>query len=233
MAKKNRRSAAARSQPRPLTSATQSAPLAPAGKSQPRQQPVHRSSRMADIEAGRRARARRSNLRLALFVAPVVVLAGVLLITSGAFLGDIGQAAPNEGGVGVHLADGAALPQRNRPPSSGPHYEARASYGVSSEPVEPGAWVHALEHGGIAILFKCEDAASCESIAAQVDQQVYANAREGRFGERKLVGTPYQEMDTLFAAVAWGRVLPLETLDAEQILRFYDRYLDRGPENAS
>jgi hypothetical protein len=47
------------------------------------------------------------------------------------------------------------------------------------------------------------------------------------------VGTPYQEMDSPFAAVAWGRILRLETLDAERILAFYDRYLDRGPENAA
>jgi hypothetical protein len=39
-------------------------------------------------------------------------------------------------------------------------------------------------------------------------------------------------MDAAITAVAWGRVLELEEIDAEQILAFYDRYLDRGPERA-
>jgi hypothetical protein len=159
-------------------------------------------------------------------------VAGLLYVT-GAALPAVGEAAPLEGGVGVHLEEGAALPQRNRPPSSGPHYAARAPYGVSASPVPPGNWIHALEHGGIAVLFRCADEASCSAIAARVDAEVYRRARPGAFGEAKLVGTPYQEMDTPFAAVAWGRILRLETLDAERILAFYDRYLDRGPENAA
>jgi hypothetical protein len=159
------------------------------------------------------------------------VVAGLLYVTGG-FVPDVGEAAPLEGGVGVHLEEGAALPQRNRPPSSGPHYAARAPYGVSASPVPPGNWIHALEHGGIAVLFRCADEASCSAIAARVDAEVYRRARPGAFGEAKLVGTPYQEMDSPFVAVAWGRILRLEALDPERILAFYDRYLDRGPENA-
>lgn len=62
------------------------------------------------------------------------------------------MSAPSEGGVGVHLPAGAALPQRNRPPSSGLHYAGRAAYGTFGSPVPAGNWVHVLEHGGIAIL---------------------------------------------------------------------------------
>ncbi len=65
-----------------------------------------------------------------------------------------------------------------------------------------------------------------------VGDEVYANARDGAFGERKLVVTPYQDMDSRVVAVAWGRVLTLDHIDAAQILAFYDRYLDRGPERA-
>jgi hypothetical protein len=164
-----------------------------------------------------------------------LVVAGVaagLVYLTGVALPQVGEAAPLEGGVGVHLEEGAALPQRNRPPSSGPHYATRAPYGVSATPVAPGEWIHALEHGGIAVLFKCADEASCSAIAVRVDSEVYRRARPGAFGEAKLVGTPYQDMDTPFAAVAWGRILRLDALDAERILAFYDRYLDRGPENA-
>jgi hypothetical protein len=195
---------------------------------------VRRSISRQERQAGlRRERRRRSLRRWALFgLIAVGVVAGLVFVT-GAALPEVGEAAPLEGGVGVHLEEGAALPQRNRPPSSGPHYAARAPYGVSATPVPPGNWIHALEHGGTAVLFRCADEASCSAIAARVDAEVYRRARPGAFGEAKLVGTPYQDMDTPFAAVAWGRILRLETLDAERILAFYDRYLDRGPERAA
>lgn len=155
-----------------------------------------------------------------------------LAVASGVGQPDVGEAAPLEGGVGQHLPEGATQPQRNRPPSSGPHDASRAAYGSFSSPIAPRTWIHALEHGGIAVLFKCETQPECDSTARQLGDEVYANARDGAFGERKLVVTPYQDMDSPVAAVAWGRVLRLDQTDAAQILAFYDRYLDRGPERA-
>ena len=74
---------------------------------------------------------------------------------------------------------------------------------------------------------------SAPRFASEIERTVYTPARVGRFGERKLVATPYQDLATPFAAVAWGRIYELDTLDEAQILAFYDRYLDRGPENAA
>lgn len=216
-------------------SSSGSAPSAPIadGGSRP-SKAVRRSISREERQAGlRRERRRRSLRRWALFGLVAAGLVAGLVYVTGVAVPQVGESAPLEGGVGVHLEEGAALPQRNRPPSSGPHYAARAPYGVSASPVPPGNWIHALEHGGIAVLFRCADEASCSAIAARVDAEVYRRARPGRFGEAKLVGTPYQDMDSPFAAVAWGRILRLDTLDADRILAFYDRYLDRGPENAA
>lgn len=82
------------------------------------------------------------------------------------------------------------------------------------------------------MLFRCGSQAECDTTSRQLSDEVYAGAGDGAFGERKLVITPYQEMDSPFAAVAWGRVLRLDYLDAAQILAFYDRYLDHGPERS-
>lgn len=212
-----------------------SAPRAPiTGEGTQPTRAVRRSISRDERQAGlRRERRRRSIRRWAVVGLVIAGVAAGLVYLTGVALPQVGEAAPLEGGVGVHLQEGAALPQRNRPPSSGPHYAARAAYGVSATPVAPGNWIHALEHGGIAVLFRCADEASCSAIAARVDAEVYRQARPGAFGEAKLVGTPYQEMDSPFAAVAWGRILRLDTLDADRILAFYDRYLDRGPENAA
>lgn len=200
----------------------------PPSVSQKQKRSVPRADRYVDVRRGQRIRRLR---RWALIGGVTVAVVGGLLWVSGALLPQLGESAPYEGGVGVHVADGTPLSERNRPPSSGPHYPGRSAYGVSNTPIEPGSWLHALEHGGIAILFKCSGS-TCADTAAQLEQQVYASARPGRFGDVKLVITPYQEMQSPIAAVAWGRVLPLETLDAAALLAFYDRYLDRGPEDA-
>lgn len=180
-----------------------------------------------------RQRRKKTATRLGLVAAGVVGLTAVVLNAAGFGLPEYGRAAPFEGGVGVHLAPGSPLTQRNRPPSSGPHYGSRAAYAVTREPVAPGEWLHALEHGGIVVLYRCADQAACDSTATVLERVVYTPARVGRFGERKLVVTPYEDMSTPFAVLAWGRILELDTLDAAQVLTFYDRYVDRGPENAA
>ena len=53
------------------------------------------------------------------------------------------------------------------------------------------------------------------------------------FGARKITITPYQDMQVPITAVAWNRILTLQTVDAAAILAFYNRYLDRGPEDAA
>lgn len=165
-------------------------------------------------------------------VGAIALALGAFAVASGVGQPDIGVAASSEGGVNVHIEDGAPLPQKNRPPSSGPHYAGRATYGVTTTPVPAGSWLHAAEHGATAVLFRCADAAECGSIADRLRSEVWDKARNGAFGERKLVITPYQDMDAPITAVTWGRILELDEIDAEQILAFYDRYLDRGPERA-
>jgi hypothetical protein len=196
--------------------------------------PVPRSSPTrervaAEARRGRRAQTlRRAGLGLAVAMG-VVAIAWFALDLGRPHLG---VEQRDEGGVGAHIADGAALPQRNRPPTSGPHYATRAPYGVTSSPVAPGGWIHALEHGGIVVLFKCSTDQECAQRAGEIEARVYARARPGAFGAVKLIATPYQDMDAPVTVAAWGRILPLQTVDAERILAFYDRYVDRGPENA-
>ncbi|MGI8657466.1 MAG: DUF3105 domain-containing protein [Candidatus Limnocylindria bacterium] len=194
--------------------------------------PAADHSKAARIKVLRQQRQRTSRIRWLLGGSGGLVLVGALLWFSGVGQPDVGVAARSEGGVGVHIGRGQPLSQVNRPPSSGPHYAARATYGVSSQPIEPGSWIHALEHGAIAVLYKCNGAEECARTGSELRKQVYEPARNGRLGERKLVIAPYTDMDAPITAVAWGRVLELPTLDAVQILAFYERYLDRGPEQA-
>lgn len=194
---------------------------------------VHGQAR-ARREAENRSARRRRGIRLWGVVGSIGA-AGVLVVLwqTGALIPHLGREVRNEGGVGVHLAPGTALPQSEVPPASGPHYTSRASYGVSQVAVEPGAWLHALEHGRVVVLYRCATGEDCSATAGQLEADVYARARPGAFGERKLVISPYADLPTPIAELSWGRIVELETPDASQILAFYDRYLDRGPERAS
>ena len=190
-------------------------------------------STQARVERRRRARQRRNRIRYALAGAAAAVLVVIGGWAAGIGQPDYGESAPSEGGVGQHIAQDAPLRQRNDPPSSGPHYASRAAYGVTTAPVAPGNWVHALEHGGIVVLYRCGDPEDCAERASLLRREVYTPAREGASGERKLVITPYPGLDTPYAALAWGRILQQQELDAAEMLLFYDRYLDRGPEHAA
>jgi len=181
----------------------------------------------------RRAETRRSRARVgAIAVAIGVPVLVVFAFFSGVFEPQLGVEAANEGGVGIHVGQGRELPQDNRPPSSGVHYPSTARYAVSSQPVAVGNWLHNLEHGGVAVLYRCATSEECGAAASRVQTEVFDRATRGAYGQVKIVGTPYQDMDTPFTAVAWRRTLPLEEFDAEQILAFYERYKDRGPESA-
>ncbi len=128
-----------------------------------------------------------------------------------------------------HVGDASPISYVNRPPSSGRHYTRTARYGVTAEPVAPGNWVHNLEHGAIVLLFRCDQ--DCLAIAQTIQATILPRIPESAFGSQKIVATPYQDMDAPFTVVAWGWILELETLDASEIVAFYRRHVDKGPES--
>ena len=58
-------------------------------------------------------------------------------------------------------------------------------------------------------------------------------ARQDRSGVyQKLVILPYSSMSSRLAIVAWNRIDELEQFDQQRLMRFYEAYHDRGPEDA-
>ena len=165
-------------------------------------------------------------------VVAIAALLGVFLVQSGVGQPEYGQAVPLE--ATSHAPPGTPLEWRNDPPSSGPHYTSTATYGLATTPIEPGYWVHSLEHGAIVILYDCAAAggdAPCQELRSRLESEVFSKARRARGDRVRLVGTPYEGLGVPVAAVAWGRVLRQTSLDPAQLLAFYDRYVDRGPED--
>jgi hypothetical protein len=141
-----------------------------------------------------------------------------------------GRQVPIEGSR-QHNAQGQTIPYRNRPPSSGDHYDQPAGYGFFQREIPVGNWVHTLEHGGVVVLYRPD---LCDQTCQNQLQDTYNSAPSSQFfaGTRKMLVTSYQDMDHAIASVAWGWVDEMDSVDKDRILAFYRAHVDKGPEQA-
>jgi hypothetical protein len=109
------------------------------------------------------------------------------------------------------------------PPVGGPHSQCWADWGVHETEVRTERWVHNLEHGGVVLLYRCDD--GCETEVQSLRDFVAAHPRT--------LLTPSAALPERFAAVAWERRIVSECLDLAAIARFYDARVDHGPESLS
>jgi hypothetical protein len=128
-----------------------------------------------------------------------------------------------------HVPQGAEVSYEHYPPSSGVHYPRAAPWGVYTNPVPEGAFVHNLEHSGIVILYHCPE--GCPELEQQLADFYDRVPPDPLFQEQKVLITPYErELPAYLVALAWGHQLNLYELDEERLLEFYQTYLNQGPE---
>ncbi len=144
-------------------------------------------------------------------------------------LASVGRTVAIEGAD--HVAQDTPLTFRSRPPTSGTHYSTwLQTFGFMNPAPPTGNWVHNLEHGAIVILYNCPQ--GCADLEQQL-QELYPNlplGRNARRGMPRAIIIPYADMDRKIAVVAWGWLLELDEFDQDQIIKFYESRLDRGPE---
>jgi hypothetical protein len=118
------------------------------------------------------------------------------------------------------------------PPASGSHLNAPGVGPIEprvyrpDDGVEPMSWLHNLEHGALVVLYKCEGTDACDSSGQTRMREFYAsfpnspicNFPRGTVGP---VIARFEDMAWPYAAIVWGRVLPLESFDGAQILQFF------------
>jgi hypothetical protein len=118
-----------------------------------------------------------------------------------------------------HVEEGTPLSYRNRPPSSGMHFGTLpqvGEYRMYDQPLSPGRWVHMLEHGAVAVLYRPD---LCDQACTGVLANVWDSApRSTIVPVRHLVITPYQNMDHAVAVVAWGYVDEMDVVDKDRVL---------------
>lgn len=117
------------------------------------------------------------------------------------------------------------------PPASGTHRNVPGQAPIKpsvfgpEDTVGPVNWLHNLEHGGLVILYRGNSEGA--TAAGQAAFQTFFDA----FPPGPICETPprqvspviarFDQMKTPFAALVWGRILPMETWDPALALEFY------------
>jgi hypothetical protein len=135
---------------------------------------------------------------------------------------------------GVHVDVGTPVTYATNPPSSGQHYPIWATWGDHTTPVPRPYYVHNMEHGGVVLLYKCTDAASCTNAenflksvmdAAPADPSCTAPTRS------RILVTRDDVIPSPFAAAAWGWTYVSDCPDMGSLLDFVKAHEAKGPED--
>jgi len=153
------------------------------------------------------------------------------------------SAAPDQPGRAVPLLGNRHLvspgtphePYNSDPPTSGPHVQWVAPWGVHKVPIPLEVQVHNLEDGGVVIQYKCAATpcpdliARLEALTKRPDLLALPKALVSPIGPPaiRLVVAPYPMLksSTAIALTAWGRIQLLDDYDDAKILRFIKAYI--------
>jgi hypothetical protein len=140
-----------------------------------------------------------------------------------------GTLIPDEGRQ--HVPEGTPILYKHNPPASGSHFPSPQDWGVYQQAVQPGYWVHNLEHGGVVFLYDCPT--GCPDVVTMLDNAAKTFPKD-KFGEIKLVVTPYSGLPNgvKVSAMAWDYEKDFQDdLSHSNLLSFYNAHVDRGPED--
>ena len=100
-------------------------------------------------------------------------------------------------------------PYNSDPPTSGPHTDELAPWGVHTEPIPKETQLHNLEDGGVVINYSCRD---CPELVERL------KAIAGRYA--RVVLAPYNGLDRKIALTAWGKIDKFDEFDEARIFKF-------------
>lgn len=170
----------------------------------------------------------RSTMAIIVAVVTVVAIGVIIFFVNRSQLPDVDLGEVADGSITFplqgqeHIPEGSPRPDYNsNPPTSGPHYASPIRAGVYQQTPPDENLVHNLEHGHIWLSYRDADDSEAIQTLTAIQEQF----------PRWVVVTYRPDNDDRIAAAAWGRVLPLDEPDAEQILAFVMRYRDQAPES--
>ncbi len=138
-----------------------------------------------------------------------------------------------------HISLGAFVKYALCPPATGKHFNAQGEgpvrpgfYGPEDQ-ATPQGWIHNLEHGAMVLLYRCAEGDSACTEAGQGALQAFnatfpnspvCNLPKGATGP---IVARFDEMAWPYAALLWGQVLPMDTLDTTLALDFWAQQGER------
>lgn len=134
-----------------------------------------------------------------------------------------------------HVPETEQLTYNSNPPSSGPHYPVWAAFREYAAPVPRGYTIHALEHGGVVLSYKCDPGPACTAIVEGLRKAAAAVPDDpkcaGSAVRARVVITPDPLLDVPVAAAAWGWTYKAECVDEPTLTTFLKDNYGLGPED--
>jgi hypothetical protein len=138
----------------------------------------------------------------------------------------------------VHVTLGSFVQYALCPPASGKHYNAQGEGPVRpgvyrpDDQAPPQGWIHNLEHGGLAVLYRCvEGDSACDEAAQTALAEFYA-----AFPNSPICNLPpgattvvarFDQMAWPYAALLWGQVMPMDSFDPQLVRDFFAQQGER------
>lgn len=134
----------------------------------------------------------------------------------------------------VHAPNCSPLSFSHYPPTSGTHYPAWADFRAFKFVVNPGYYVHSLEHGAIVFLVNCKKQGDCDADFARLQGIADAAPQDSlcEAGTRnRIVIAEDTAIGSRFAALAWGWSLESDCIDSVAFAAFIQAHYAHGPED--
>jgi hypothetical protein len=120
------------------------------------------------------------------------------------------------------------------PPTSGPHYPYWVAFKEFPAPVDRRYYVHNLEHGGVVLLYRCNDNTGCVDV-----QRAFREVRDALAPDPtcdpavrvRIVITPDPLLDVPIAASAWGWTYRARCVHKPSLDEFVRQHYRQGPED--
>jgi hypothetical protein len=135
----------------------------------------------------------------------------------------------------VHVPNCTPVDYATNPPSGGDHWPIWAAFKSYTVPVPRPVAVHNLEHGGVALAYRCAE--PCPEVIAALQAVIDGAADDPTCsplpaGPRvRLLLTPDDALDTPVAAAAWGATYTATCLDTGSLSSFVASAYAHGPED--
>lgn len=146
--------------------------------------------------------------------------------------GGLGAIQPEQGNR--HVSPNSAITYTACPPASGNHiFEAglgpiQAGFYGPDDPAIPNGWVHNLEHGGLVVLYSCNQGA-CDTEDLDALRALFRGWEDTLSPVCQLPATRlgvvarFEQMAKPYVALMWGRILYMDALDPAQVDQFFAR----------